>query len=92
MVFCSSGLQQVLDDIRIARSIIPKARIVVVGFQGRDEQMLRLVEQGMYVAIPTTDGLATFMDALEQVRDRHIFCTGRMTQLVLMRIAELRPE
>jgi two-component system nitrate/nitrite response regulator NarL len=92
VVFCSNGLQQILDDIRVTRSVIPKAKIVVVGFQGRDDQMLLLVEQGMYASIPTSDGLSNFVSTLEQVLDHQVSCTGRLTQLVRNRIAQLSPE
>jgi two-component system nitrate/nitrite response regulator NarL len=92
VVFCSVGLQQILDDIRVTRSVIPKAKIVVVGFQGRDDEMLRLVEQGMYAYVPTSDGLSNFLSTLQQVLDHQVPCTGRMTQLVRNRIAELSPE
>lgn len=91
-VFCSNGLQQILDDIRVIRSVIPKARIVVVGFQGSDDQMLRLVEQGMYAFVPTSDGLSQFVTTLQQVLDHQVSCSGRMTQLVRNRIAQLSPE
>lgn len=92
VVFCSNSWQQVFDDVRAARSVIPGAKLVIVGFQGSDDQMLRLVEQGMYAAVPTSAGLSDFLDTLGRVLNQQVSCTGRMTQLVRNRIAQLSPE
>lgn len=92
VVFCSQHWQKVWEDVQIARSTVPTAKLVTVGFQGSDDQMLRLVEQGMYAAVPSNAGLSDFLNTLARVLSEQVCCSGRMTQLVRSRIAELSPE
>jgi DNA-binding NarL/FixJ family response regulator len=92
VLFCSNGLQHIIENIRVVRSVISTARIVVVGLEASEDQMLRLVEEGIYASVPANGGLSSFLDTLQQVLDHQVSCTGRMTQLVRNRIAQLSAE
>jgi DNA-binding NarL/FixJ family response regulator len=87
---CSSGnADTVLNTVRDARAEYPAAKLVLLGVEGTDGEVVRLIEKGVTAFVARTEGLARLVDTLEMVRNNRTICSARITRLVVDNIHRL---
>ena len=85
----SHGRESDLNAVRLIRTEIPTAKIVIVGVQENAAELIRLVEEGISACVPEGRSLVDLVDTLQEVRNNRTRCTGCVTRLVLKRISSL---
>jgi DNA-binding NarL/FixJ family response regulator len=89
LVYCSRlTAAEAIEDVQRAGAQYPSAKIIVLGSEITDHELLLLIEAGMSAYVDTREGLPKLLDAMKMVRaDRTPSC-GRITRLVLENISE----
>jgi DNA-binding NarL/FixJ family response regulator len=91
LVYCSRPMTAIAEDIQIAREQFRNAKIVLLGSDILDEDLLRLIRAGVGAYVDTSQGLPDLLDALSMVRENRSPPRGRLTWLVLENINRLTP-
>jgi DNA-binding NarL/FixJ family response regulator len=89
LVYCFRPMTAITEDVQIARKKFRKAKIVLLGGDIVDEDLLRLIRAGAGAYVDTSQGLAELLDALRMVRENRSPPRGRVTRLVLENINRL---
>jgi DNA-binding NarL/FixJ family response regulator len=92
LVFGTANGQSLTEAVRHVHNEVPTAKIVLVGVQPTESELLRFIEEGVSAYLPTSEGLAGFLETLQQVRDNRTSCHGRITQLLFKSIKRLSRE
>jgi len=88
LVFSHSG-ESDINAVRLIRTEIPTAKIVIAGVQENAAELIPLVEEGISACVTERQSLADLVDTLQQVRNNRARCTGPMTRLIFKRISSL---
>jgi DNA-binding NarL/FixJ family response regulator len=84
LVYCSRlTAAEAIEDVQRAGAQYPSAKIILLGREITDPELLLLIEAGMSAYVDTREGLPELLDAIEMVRDNRSPSSGRITQLVL---------
>jgi two-component system nitrate/nitrite response regulator NarL len=89
LVYCFRPMAAISKDVQIAREKFRNAKIVLLGTEIPDEDLLRLIRAGVGAYVDTNQGLPELLDALSMVRENRSPPRGRVTWLVLENINRL---
>jgi two-component system nitrate/nitrite response regulator NarL len=89
LVYCLRPMIAITEDVQIAREKFRNAKIVLLGAEILDEDLLRLIRAGVGAYVDTSQGLPELLDALSMVRENRSPPRGRLTWLVLENINRL---
>jgi DNA-binding NarL/FixJ family response regulator len=92
LVAASGTPDAVFDRIRWSREQFPSARIVLLGAETTDTDLVRFIEAGVTAHVNGGESLAELIDVLEMVRNNCTPSSGRITQLVLGTIRQRSRE
>jgi two-component system nitrate/nitrite response regulator NarL len=79
---------EAIEDVQRAGAEYPSAKIVLLGSEITDPELLLLIEAGMSAYVDTREGLPELLDAFKMVRENRSPSSGRITQLVLESIGK----
>jgi DNA-binding NarL/FixJ family response regulator len=89
LAFASGGSESVLQAVSNARAEFVGAKIVLLGTEISDSDIIRYIEAGVSAYVVSTQSLAELMSTLQMVRNNQTPSSGRVTQLVLGNIGRL---
>jgi len=89
LVYYSRPTAVAIEDVQRARVEYPSARIVLLGGEITDAELLRFIEAGVGAYVDTHQGLPELLDAMQMVRENRSPSSGRITHLVLENISRL---
>lgn len=78
--------EAVIANMREGKMKYPSGKIVLLGVEGSDADMVRFIEEGACACLRNADSLSHLASTLQMVRDNLVSCSGRVTQLVLSAI------
>jgi len=89
LVYCSRPTAaEAIEDVRRAGALYPSAKIIMLGSEITDPELLLLIEAGISAYVDTREGLAKLLDAMKMVCENRSPSSGRITRLVLQNISE----
>jgi DNA-binding NarL/FixJ family response regulator len=89
LVYCSRPTATAaIEDVQRAGALYPSARIILLGSEIPDPELLLLIEAGISAYVDTREGLPTLLDVMKMVRENRSPSSGRITRLVLENISE----
>jgi len=89
LVYCSRlTAAEAIEDVQRVGALYPTAKIILVGSEITDPELLLLIEAGISAYVDTREGLPKLLDAMKMVRENCSPSSGRITQLVLENISE----
>ena len=83
LVAASGTADAVIERVRSARAQFPSGRVVLLGTEASDADLVRFIEAGVTAHVGGEESLAALIDILEMVRNNCTPSSGRVTQLVL---------
>jgi two-component system, NarL family, nitrate/nitrite response regulator NarL len=89
LTFASGGSESVIQTVSDARSEFAGAKIVLLGAEVSDADIIRYIEAGIRAYVTGTQSLIELMSTLEMVQNNQTPSSGRVTQLVLGNINRL---
>jgi two-component system, NarL family, nitrate/nitrite response regulator NarL len=89
---CPCAASEVIARIRQARADFPSGKIVLLGVEADDADLVRFIAEGALAFVSGNDGLAGLISALEMVRKKQTLCPGGIAQLVVGTIHKLSRE
>jgi DNA-binding NarL/FixJ family response regulator len=89
LVCCSHPTAaEAIEDVQRVRALYPTAKIILLGSEITDPELLLLIEAGISAYVDTREGLPKLLGAMKMVRENCSPSSGRITQLVLENISE----
>jgi len=89
LVYCSRlTVAEAIEDVQRAGAQYPSAKIILLGSEITDPELLLLIEAGMSAYVDTREGLPKLLDAMKMVGENRSPSSGRITRLVLENISE----
>lgn len=88
----SGPVEAVIDRLHHARAQHPGGKVVVLGAEGADADLVRFIEEGASGYVAANKGLGDLVEVLEMVRSNRSPSSGRITQLVIGAIRRLSAE
>lgn len=85
----SADSEGVIASVRRTRSEFPTAKIVLLGVECTDNDLIRFIEEGVCACVPSTNGMMDLVKTLDMVRNKRTSASGRITQMVLDTISRL---
>lgn len=79
----------VIERLRRTRAELPNCKVVVLGANGSEVDLVRYITEGASACVLVSQGLADLVAVLEMIRDNRSPSTGRITQLVISAIHRL---
>ena len=79
---------EAIEDVQRAGAQYPTAKIILLGSEITDPELLLLIEAGMSAYVDTREGLPKLLDAMKMVCEDRSPSAGRITRLVLENISE----
>ncbi len=79
----------VIERLRHARAKHPAGKVVVLGAEGTDNDLVCYIEEGARGYVSAGEGLGRLLEALEMIRNNRSPSSGRITQLVMGSIRRL---
>ncbi len=92
LVAGSGPVQAVVDRVRQARSQYPASKVVLLGVEGNEADLVRFIEEGASGYVSLRDGLGELIETLQMVRSNQTPSSGRITQLVIHTIRRLSED
>jgi DNA-binding NarL/FixJ family response regulator len=92
LVGASGSADTVLERVWCARAQFPSGRVVLLGAQASDSDLVRFIEAGVTAHVGSGESLTELIDILEMVRNNCTPSSGRITQLVLGTIRQRSRE
>lgn len=92
LVHCSRPTAGVIENVQRASTAYPSAKIVVVGGDLADTDLLRFIESGVSAYIGAHQSVTDLLDAMEMVRESRTPSCGRITRQVLAKISRLTQQ
>lgn len=86
LVAAAGSPESVIANVREGRTKYPSGKIVLLGVEGSDADIVRFIEEGACACLRNADSLSHLANTLQMVRDNRVSCSGRVTQLVLSAI------
>jgi len=85
----SGAADDVVASIRYIRERLPSCKIVLLGVDGSDADIIRFIQEGACAYVSAQQGLADLVQTLRMVQDNRSSCSGPVTQLVIDAIHRL---
>lgn len=85
----SGPVATVVDRLRRARVEFPAGKVVVLGANGSDTDLVRFIAEGARACVLVNQGLPDLIAILEMIRENRSPSSGRITQLVIGAIRRL---
>lgn len=92
LVAAAGSPEAVITNVREGRTKYPSGKIVLLGVEGSDADIVRFIEEGACACLRNVDSLSQLASTLAMVRDNRVSCSGRITQLVLSAIRRRSSE
>jgi two-component system, NarL family, nitrate/nitrite response regulator NarL len=92
LVAASGTADAVIERVRCARAQFPSGRVVLLGTEASDTDLVRFIEAGVAAHVGSGESLVELIDVLEMVRNNCTPSSGRITQLVLGTIRQRSRE
>jgi DNA-binding NarL/FixJ family response regulator len=92
VVACPFVTSEVIGCIRKAQADFPEGKIILLGAEPNDTDLLRFIEEGARAFVPANKGLAELVSVLEMVRKNETPCSGGIARLVIENIHRLSQE
>ena len=92
LIGCSAEKATILGKIRAVRAEFPQAKIVLLGVEGSDDDLVQFIGEGANSYLPRTGGFADLLQTLEMVHKNQATCSGKITHIVLYSINRLSRE
>jgi|ERR1700733_2132845 len=89
LVFAYGESESVLQAVGSARAEFPRAKIVLLGTEISDRDVIRYIEAGVNAYVLSTQSLADLVSAIQMVHNNQTPASGRVTHLVLGNIGRL---
>jgi two-component system, NarL family, nitrate/nitrite response regulator NarL len=89
LVFAYGESESVLKAIGSARAEFPGAKVVLLGTEISDSDVIRYIEGGVNAYVLSTQSLADLVSTIQMVHNNQTPASGRVTQLVLGKIGRL---
>lgn len=86
LVAAAGSPEAVIANVHQGRTKYPSGKIVLLGVEGSDADMVRFIEEGACAWVRSADSLSHLANTLRMVCDNRVSCSGRVTQLVLSAI------
>jgi DNA-binding NarL/FixJ family response regulator len=78
--------------IRKAHADFPEGKIILLGVEPNDANLVRFIKEGARAFVPDNKGLAELVSVLEMVRKNETPCSGGIARLVIGTIHRLSQE
>ena len=92
LVGASGTADDVIEQVGCARAQFPSGRVVLLGVEASDADLVRFIEAGVTAHVGSRETLTQLIDILEMVRNNCTPSSGRITQLVLGTIRQRSRE
>src|SRR5581483_2855411 len=89
LIFSPGPADKIISNVNQIRAEIPAAKIVLLGMENTDADILRLVEAGVSACVTGNHSLTEFTSMLQMVRNNQTLSSGRLTQMVFGGISRL---
>ncbi|MGA7219147.1 MAG: response regulator transcription factor [Candidatus Sulfotelmatobacter sp.] len=89
LTFASGGSESILQTVGEARAEFSDAKIVLLGAQAGDSEIIRYIEAGVRAYVVGGQSFGDLINTLQMVRNNQTPSFGRVTQLVLGDISRL---
>jgi two-component system nitrate/nitrite response regulator NarL len=89
LVFASAGSASVVQTVTDARAEFPGARVILLGGEASDSDIIRCIEAGVSAYVSSTQTLDELVRTVQMVQDNKTLCSGRVTELVLDNIGRI---
>jgi two-component system nitrate/nitrite response regulator NarL len=81
--------EEIIQTIRRTRADFPFGKIVLLGVDAMDRDIIRFIREGACAFIPNSKGIMELVHTLEMVRDNQTSCSGWITESVISTIHQL---
>lgn len=93
----SGAAEDVVAGIRYVRERLPNCKIVLLGVEGNDADVVRFIQEGARAFVSNQQGVADLVKSLNMARENRSTCSGSVTQLMtdaIHRLSQIngRPE
>jgi DNA-binding NarL/FixJ family response regulator len=78
----SGSTEDVVAGIRYVRERLPNCKIILLGVEGSDADIVRFIEEGARGFVSNQQGLADLVNSLNMARENRGACSGSITQLM----------
>ena len=92
LVASSVKAESVIQRVRQAHAEFPGAKVVLLGDESPNADLVRFIGEGARAYVPCSQGIADLVETLEMVRGNRTRCSGGVTQLVIHSIRRLSRE
>jgi RNA polymerase sigma factor (sigma-70 family) len=92
LVAGSGPVEAVVDRVRQARAQYPAGKVVLLGVEGTEADLVRFIEEGVSGYVSLSEGLGELIETLQMVRSNQTPSSGRITQLVIRTIRRLSED
>jgi len=89
LVTNSPDSETVIANVRRVRAEFPAAKIVLLGLERTDSDLIDFIGEGVCAYVPSSAGIADLVNTLQMVRTNRTPASGRITQMVLNTIGRL---
>lgn len=83
LVEASGSTHAVVEQVYRARAQFPSGRVVLLGAEAAETDLIRFIEAGVTAHVGRGESLTELIDVLEMVRNNRTPSSARITQLVL---------
>jgi DNA-binding NarL/FixJ family response regulator len=89
LLACPTDPREVVASIHQAQADFPGAKVVLLGAEANNSDLVSFIEEGARAFVPANDGIAELVSALEMLRRNEILCSGGIATLVMGTIHRL---
>jgi DNA-binding NarL/FixJ family response regulator len=92
LLACPTDARDVVASLRQAQADFPEAKIMLLGADANNSDIVSFIEEGARAFVPSNNGIADLVNALEMLRRNETLCPGGITNLVVRAIHRLTQE
>jgi DNA-binding NarL/FixJ family response regulator len=85
----SGAPDDVVTGIRYVRERLPNCKMILLGVEGNDADIVRFIQEGARGFVSSQQGLADLVESLNMARENRGSCSGPVTQLMIDAIHRL---
>ncbi|HEX5433589.1 MAG TPA: response regulator transcription factor [Candidatus Angelobacter sp.] len=92
LLACPTDSREVVASIRQAQADFPKSKILLLGAQANNSDLLIFIEEGARAFVPASNGIIDLVEALDMLGKNETLCSGQIANLVVKTIHRLTQE
>lgn len=92
LLACPAEPRAAVASIRQAQVDFPDAKILLLGTEANNSDLVSFIEQGARAFVPSKNGITDLVNALDMLRNNETLCPREITNLVMKTIHRLSHE